>query len=75
MLELTRIIAAPALGKGLAQHGATVLRIVSTKLPDLHVLHPDLNQGKYVADLDLKSEEGKAVLRELIKEADVVVDG
>lgn len=75
VLELTRIIAAPALGKGLAEHGATVLRIVSSNLPDLHVLHPDLNQGKYVADLDLKSEAGKATLRELIKDADVVIDG
>ncbi|CAK9780435.1 uncharacterized protein COLE_00110 [Cutaneotrichosporon oleaginosum] len=75
VLELTRIIASPAIGKGLAEHGATVLRIVSSTLPDMHVLHPDLNQGKYVADLDLKSEAGKAKLRELIKDADVIIDG
>lgn len=75
VLELTRIIAAPAIGKGLAEHGATVLRIVSPTLPDMHTLHPDLNQGKHVAELDLKSEAGKAKLRELIKDADVIIDG
>ncbi|BEJ13925.1 hypothetical protein CspHIS471_0310990 [Cutaneotrichosporon sp. HIS471] len=75
VLELTRIIASPAIGKGLAEHGATVLRIVTDKLPDMSVLLPDLNQGKHVAILDLKSETGKAKLRELVKDADVVIDG
>jgi hypothetical protein len=75
VLELTRIIAGPAIGRGLAEHGATVLRITSNTTPDLHTVHPDLNQGKFCADLNLKTEAGKRVLRELVKDADVFIDG
>lgn len=75
VLELTRIIAAPAVGKGLAEHGATVLRITSSTLPDLGILTPDLSQGKYNGDLNLKTEAGKATLRALLADADVFIDG
>lgn len=75
VVELTRVIAGPSICKGLAEHGATVLRIVTSTQPDLHVIHPDLNQGKYVAELNLKTEEGKETLRRLIKDADVIVEG
>lgn len=75
VLELTRIIAGPAIGRGLAEHGATVLRITSDALPDMHILHPDLSQGKLQAFLDLKSEAGKKRMRELLADTDVLIDG
>ncbi|KAL8284029.1 hypothetical protein RQP46_005142 [Phenoliferia psychrophenolica] len=75
VLELARIIAAPAIARGLAEMGATVIRITSPKLADMNALSPELNQGKLQAALDLKSEEGKARLRELILDCDVFIDG
>lgn len=63
------------MGRGLAEHGATVLRIVSEKLPDLMTVHPAMNHGKYVANLDLKTEAGKAKLTKLIADCDVFIDG
>lgn len=75
VLELTRIIAGPAIGRGLAQHGASVLRITTRSQPDFEYLHLDMSQGKACADLDLKTPEGKAAFTELVKQADVLVDG
>lgn len=75
VLEFTRIIAGPAIGRGLAEHGATVLRITCENVPDYHVFHPDLGQGKLNACLDLKTDAGKKILQDLIAEADVFIDG
>lgn len=75
VLEFTRIIAGPAIGRGLAEHGATVLRVTCETLPDYHGFHLDLGQGKLNTFLDLKTEAGKTRLRELIAEADVFIDG
>ncbi|TKA68496.1 hypothetical protein B0A55_08796 [Friedmanniomyces simplex] len=59
VVDLTRVIAAPSITRGLAEMG----------------LHQDLNWGKWNAHLDLKSDEGREILRGLIREADVVVEG
>lgn len=75
VLELTRIIAGPAIGRGLAEHGAIVLRITSDTIPDSVLLQPDMQRGKYNAQLDLKTSEGRDKLIELIKDADVFIDG
>ncbi len=75
VLEFTRIIAAPAIGRSLAENGATVLRITSPNNPDFHSLNVDLSCGKLNAFLDLKTEAGKARCRELIADADVIIDG
>ncbi|KAF9019685.1 CoA-transferase family III [Hymenopellis radicata] len=75
VLEFTRIIAGPAIGRSLAENGATVLRITSPNNPDFHSLHADLSCGKLNAFLDLKTEAGKARCRELIADADVIIDG
>lgn len=73
VLEISRIVAAPVIGRGLADHGATVLRVAPPA--DMHSVHVDLNAGKYVATLDLDSEDGLARVTELAAEADVVIDG
>ena len=75
VVDLTRVIAAPAVTRGLAELGASVMRVTSPNLVDFSVLHIDLSWGKWQCSLDLKTEEGKQKLRELILDADVVVQG
>ena len=74
-MDLTRIIAAPAITRGLAELGASVLRVTSPHHADFHGLHPDLNWGKWNAHLDLNSLQDRDALRTLILDADVVVNG
>lgn len=75
VVDLTRIIAAPAMTRGLAELGASVMRVTSTDIPDFSSLHIDLSWGKWNTDLDLRIPEGRRLLRDLILEADVVLNG
>ena len=76
VVDLTRVIAAPTITRGLAEMGASVMRITSANITEHSGLHQDLSWGKWNAHLDLKkSEEDREKLRELIREADVVVEG
>ncbi|KAI0393162.1 CoA-transferase family III [Xylariaceae sp. FL0594] len=75
VVDLCRVIAGPAITRGLAEMGASVMRITSAQLTDLSPTHHDLNWGKWNANLHLKDEGDKEKLRALIREADVVVDG
>ncbi|KAI0429415.1 CoA-transferase family III domain-containing protein [Xylaria sp. FL1042] len=75
VVDLCRVIAGPAITRGLAEMGASVMRITSPLITDLSALHQDLNWGKWNASLHLKDEADKDKLRALIREADVVVDG
>jgi crotonobetainyl-CoA:carnitine CoA-transferase CaiB-like acyl-CoA transferase len=75
VLELCRIIAGPAIGRTLAEYGATVLKITSPNLPDVPFFQVDGSQGKHCADLDLKTPSGRQVFETLLLEADVILDG
>ncbi|KAK6358326.1 hypothetical protein TWF730_007672 [Orbilia blumenaviensis] len=75
VVDITRVIASPAIGRGLAEMGASVMRVTSPHLADLSIFHQDLNWGKWNCHLHLKHEEDKEKLRQLIREADVVIDG
>jgi hypothetical protein len=75
VVDLTRVIAGPAISRGLAELGASVMRITASHLPDMSALHPDLNHGKWNASLDLRRDEDRRKLRELILEADVFLQG
>lgn len=75
VIDLSRVIAAPAITRSLAEMGASVMRVTSLNVTDIYQLHQDLNWGKWNCSLDLKREEDKEKLRSLIREADVVVDG
>lgn len=75
VVDLTRVIAAPAITRGLAEMGASVMRVTSPHITDLSPLHQDLNWGKWNCRLHLKDEGDKEKLKKLIREADVVVDG
>ncbi|KAI1406995.1 CoA-transferase family III [Hypoxylon sp. FL1857] len=74
VVDLTRVIAGPAITRSLAEMGASVMRVTSPHVTDLSV-HQDLNWGKWNCSLHLKDEGDKEKLRALIREADVVVDG
>jgi len=75
VIDLTRVIAAPAVTRGLAELGASVMRVTSPNICDFSALHIDLNWGKWNCSINLKTDEGKKQLADLIKEADVVVQG
>lgn len=75
VVDMTRIIAAPSISRGLAEMGASVMRVTAEHLPDLASLHCDLNWGKWNCFLDLRKEDDRAKLRALILDADVVVQG
>lgn len=74
VLDLTRILAGPTATRVLAGFGADVLRIDP---PDWEEpsLAPDVTLGKRCARLNLKTEAGRAVLRTLVREADIFVSG
>ncbi|THU96254.1 CoA-transferase family III [Dendrothele bispora CBS 962.96] len=75
VIDLTRIIAAPTIGRTLAEQGASLLRITSRNLPDFAELNFELGWGKWNAHLDLKNQEDRERLKELILESDVVISG
>lgn len=75
VVDLTRVIAGPAITRGLAELGASVMRITSPNIADFSELHIDLSWGKWSCSLDLETEVGREKLRALIRDADVVVQG
>ncbi|KAI0446134.1 CoA-transferase family III domain-containing protein [Xylaria telfairii] len=75
VIDLTRVIAGPTITRSLAEMGASVMRITAPHLPDFTSVHRDLNWGKWNCYLDLNHEADKILLRKLILDADVVVDG
>lgn len=75
IVDLTRVIAGPSVGRDLAELGASVMRVTASHLPDFSGLQADLNWGKWNCSLDLREAQDKEKLKELILDADVVVDG
>ncbi|KAK7181919.1 hypothetical protein DPSP01_009516 [Paraphaeosphaeria sporulosa] len=75
VVDLTRVIAAPAVTRGLAELGASVMRVTASHITDMSILHCDLSWGKWSAHLDFREEADREKLRALIREADVVVQG
>jgi hypothetical protein len=75
VVDFSRIIAAPTLTRGLAELGASVMRITAAHLPDMGFLHPDMGWGKWNASLDLRDPSAVQAVKNLILDADVVVYG
>lgn len=85
IIDLSQAYAGPFATQNLADHGAEVIKIERPGLGDqvrtwkpikngesgFHVM---LNRNKKGMTLDLKQEEGKEILRKLIKDADVIVE-
>lgn len=75
VLDLTRIIAGPVAGRALAAHGADVLNVSCGRLPSIPVLVIDTGRGKRTADIDLDTPAGAAVMHDLVRTADVFLQG
>ena len=85
VIDLTRILSGPFCTMILADFGANVIKV---ELPDLgdesRLLGPhvnnesayfmSLNRGKRSMTLNLKTEAGRALLKDLIKKADVLIE-
>jgi crotonobetainyl-CoA:carnitine CoA-transferase CaiB-like acyl-CoA transferase len=75
VLDLTRVLAGPTCGRTLAEHGAEVLRVGTPRWPDDAAMMRDTGHGKRSTALDLTTAEDAARLRELVRGADVFVQG
>lgn len=85
VIDLTRVLAGPYCSMMLADMGADVIKVeVPGKGDDSRSHYPqingesayymNLNRNKRSMTLNLKSEEGKAILRGLVKKADVILE-
>ncbi len=75
VLDLSRVIAGPVAGRTLAAHGADVLLVSGPELPAIDWLTIDTGRGKLTTFIELKSEPGRAKLRELLADADIFSQG
>jgi crotonobetainyl-CoA:carnitine CoA-transferase CaiB-like acyl-CoA transferase len=75
VLDLSRVIAGPVAGRTLAVHGADVLLISGPDLPAIPWLTIDTGRGKLTSFVELKSEQGRGVLRDLLADADIFSQG
>ncbi|KAJ5186373.1 CoA-transferase family III [Penicillium cf. viridicatum] len=75
VVDLARVIAGPAISRGLAEMGASVMRVAAPHLCDFSFVHCDMNWGKWNSLLDLRLARDQDSLRALIEDADVVVTG
>ena len=75
VLEMTKVIAGPVIGRTLAEYGAEILWINGPHLDVIENLVLDMSRGKYPAELDLRYQNGRSKLRELASEADVFIQG
>ncbi|KKA29328.1 hypothetical protein TD95_005021 [Thielaviopsis punctulata] len=75
VLDFSRVVAAPVISKILAALGASVLKIGTSTLPDIGLLLMDLSAGKHDAEVNLKTEAGRAAFEHVLRDADVLVDG
>src|SRR5579863_6403055 len=75
VLDLSRVIAGPVAGRTLAAHGADVLLISGADLPAIPWLTIDTGRGKLTTFIDLKRDEGRDRLKELLADADIFSQG
>lgn len=85
VLDMSRVLSAPFTGMILADMGANVIKIEALGhgddsrayppyMEDESIYFMDLNRGKRSITLNLKDPEGKEILKEMVKKADVLVE-
>jgi crotonobetainyl-CoA:carnitine CoA-transferase CaiB-like acyl-CoA transferase len=87
VVELTRVIVGPAIGRALADLGATVIRVQSSHFPDfggsgLGARDPGAAPGgmgrwnfnKKSITLNLRNDDGRELLDRLLRKADVFIE-
>jgi crotonobetainyl-CoA:carnitine CoA-transferase CaiB-like acyl-CoA transferase len=75
VLDLSRVIAGPVAGRTMAAHGADVLLVSGPDLPAIPWLAIDTGRGKLTTFVELRSEQGRSVLRDLLAQADIFSQG
>ncbi len=75
VLDLSRVIAGPVAGRTLAAHGADVMLISGPERPAIPWLTIDTGRGKLTSFVELGHEQGRAVLRDLLAQADIFSQG
>ncbi len=75
VLDLSRVIAGPVSGRTLAVHGADVLLISGPDLPAIPWLTIDTGRGKLTSFVELKNDQGRSTLRDLLAQADIFSQG
>jgi len=90
VLDFSWVVAGPAVGRALADFGATVIRIETTNKidtarligpfhdgitgPEHSALYGNVNAGKYGMTLDMSNEKAREVVLDLVRWADIVVE-
>lgn len=89
VIDLSRVLAGPYASQTLADLGATVIKVENPRDPDVsrgfppYLTHGDeefsayyaqYNRGKLGVGVDLATPEGKQVLKDLVRGADVLVE-
>jgi crotonobetainyl-CoA:carnitine CoA-transferase CaiB-like acyl-CoA transferase len=74
VLDLTRVLAGPTVGRTLASQGAEVLIVRAEKLPTVDLFDLDTGRGKRSTFLDLTKPREAEALRVLARDAHVFVD-
>lgn len=75
VLDLTRILAGPTAGLGMAEHGAEVLMVTAPHLPQVPSFVRDTSHGKRSCFLDIGVPAEAQRLYQLVQDADVFIDG
>ena len=75
VLDMTRILAGPTCGIGLTEHGCDDLMVTAPHLPQVPAFVRDTSHGKRSCFLDYKDPEQKETLKNLLKEADIFIEG
>lgn len=89
VLDLSRVLAGPYAAQTLADLGATVIKLENPRDPDVSrgfppylsdgeeefsAYYAQYNRGKLGVGLDLATPEGPAVLKDLVRSADILVE-
>ena len=74
VLDFTRILAGPVGTRALAGYGAQVLLLNAPYLPNIPAI-AETSRGKLSAHLDLRAQDARQQLRELVSRTHVVVQG
>ncbi|MBB5153545.1 CaiB/BaiF CoA transferase family protein [Saccharopolyspora phatthalungensis] len=89
VLDLSRVLAGPYAAQMLADLGATVIKIENPRDPDVSrgfppyltdgdeefsAYYAQYNRGKLGVGLDLATSEGKEVLKDLVRSADILIE-
>ena len=75
VLDLTRVVAGPNLGRQLAEQGADVIHIRHPYLDSIYCVAIESSYGKKNIFLDYKNDSDRKIFESLISEADLLVCG